>query len=414
MWPALPAGLAVLKIGNARQPVAVSIDSRGDFAIRGAVRAEFYNAALAVDGQVDLSPQHALVSGVTTLRAGEASYRVELEGRIGHGTHFSLAGDGQLTLFGQPTGRLEARIDEGGARLAGHLDLASLPVAGTAQSCTLALDSEGAIDFPARWITLTGRSSFEIFGARAEGQALLTAQPSGVDLSVEGALAWQGRRWLGGRLDVGTVGVTIAGRTAFALDLTPANLAGIDLANLFLRLDIAGRFTLANGQSLISAEIEGDWTLAARLPGGGGQVLPIAAQRLHVDAAAGLPVLLLQVSGFKLVGFGGISIPLPTIKGKGSALRFGKKNSNMAASWAGKTVELIGGLVPVVSDGNLSTGQTDAKVFFDFDVDWDDANPLRLQLPLQGEFTLSLVWRPNGKLAIEVRRGGVSRYVELG
>jgi hypothetical protein len=309
---------------------------------------------------------------------------------------------------------LRAQIDEHGGRVAGRVQISRWRVAGRNRPCTLDFDAEGAIDFAAKRLTLRGRTSFEILAARIDGEARLSARPTGVDVAVEGALRWQGRPWLQGRVSAGTSGVTIAGRTAFALDLTPSNLASIELAHLFLRLDIAGSFTLAKQTTLAAAEIEGDWMLAVRLPGVDGQVLPIAAQRLHVEAAASLPVQLIKIEGFTLVGFRGISIPLPKITGKGKALRFGKKNGNMAASWSSKSVELIGGLVPVVSEGNLTAGQTDYKVQFDFDVSWDTENAIKLDLPLSGTFTLALVWRPSGKLAIEVRRGNVSKFVALG
>ena len=87
-------------------------------------------------------------------------------------------------------------------------------------------------------------------------------------------------------------------------------------------------------------------------------------------------------------------------------------SQNCAASWAGQKVVRTGGVVPVFTPGTLTNAETQHKVYLNYDISFDQSDTIDLDLPLDADFQLSLVWR-NKKLAVKIIRGNQVRYHNL-
>ena len=139
-------------------------------------------------------------------------------------------------------------------------------------------------------------------------------------------LFWQNRRWLEGRIEVGTENVSLEGRTSFALPLLSLpNTLKTKLASLFFSIEIGGKFELSKSGVLSSCELETNWLLSVKLPGAGDQVVPIASQAL--DFQVTLPSVntslktireLVSIDKISLLPVDDIQIPIPTISPKSS------------------------------------------------------------------------------------------------
>lgn len=417
VWNVIP-GLARLAVASAAHPARLALYSDGKFSFSGAMRLELFGGAVVVEGSAEIDQSHCLVRGDLRYQVGALiDWQLAVEGRLGPGRQFRLTGSGSLTILGQTLADVRGAVSEERAEVEGRLQTGRWRVAGQDIDCRLDLALRGSIDVRRRTqpaFLLESEGSLTVFGAQIRGRGGLRRHNNRLTTYLEGALRWQGRDWLGGRVELGDDGVRLSGRTAFALDLTPSVLAGIQLAHLHFQIDLGGSFTLDTQAGLAAFDLRGQWSLAARLPGSSGQVFPLAVQAVALSGQATLEFELIHITGFQLVPFDGIEIPVPTIAHVTPPypVRFGKINNNPAASWAGVKVELAGGVFPLVTQGSLSNDETDRKIYLNYQVSLDPANTLHLDLPLDSDFRLALVWR-NNRLQLKVTRGSQVWYRNL-
>ena len=425
-WTIIP-GIAVLQVGSSKRSARLRLHSDGHFAIAGDASLDLFNGGATVEGSVDISHTHCFVNGRLRFRAGIAALVLECYGRLGPGLHFELGGSGSLTLLGQDVIDVKGVVSEKGCELEARLSTKYWTIAGQHVPCELDLDLRGRINLAAGSnpeMALQGRGSLYIpsLGAGIDGQGGIKGGTDSLNTFLEGSLFWQGREWLAGRVELGTDGVRLAGRTSFALDLSPNNLLGIDLAKLFFKVDLEAKVSFDTIDGSASFLLKGDWSLAAKLPDGDreeltGQVFPLAAQHFNIDQSGSLEFELINVNKFVLVPFNGVRIPIPVITGiEPPAARFGVLNANWAMSWSGKTLEFKFDKFPVLHDFPLGEGSTLNKVFWNYKADLvyqdaDDLIPIRSP-QLDDNFVIALVWHER-QLAIKVTRDNDESFFSL-
>jgi hypothetical protein len=416
-WQVVP-GLARLEVASKKNPARLELYSNGQFRVAGDVLVSLFDEAVSLIGRVDISHTHCFVSGRLRYQVGQIiDLLLTVEGRFGPGPRFLIAGGGSLKILGHELTSVKGIITEQSATFEARLSTGQWQVAGVELACDLQLALSGTINLRRKLqpeFLLEGAGSLAVLGASVRGRGGIRRRKQKLTTYVEGALTWQGREWLGGRLELGSAGVRLSGRTSFSLNLTPSNLAGTKLAHLFLRLELAADFTLNTQAGLASFSLKGDWALAARLPGDTGQVFPLAVQNINLSGALELDLPLINVNGFVLVPFDGVQIPVPRVSGTTppDPVRFGEVSGDAAASWAGTKVVLAGDVLPVVTAGTLTNAETERKVHLNYDISFDESETIDLDLPLDADFQLSLVWR-NKKLAVKVVRGNQVRYHNL-
>jgi hypothetical protein len=408
-WSPLP-GIARLTVGTVAKPASLSLHSDGRFAVQGSVVLDLFNGGARIDGEVAIDPTQCRVSGSFEYQvAGLLEWRLQIAGGVGPGPQFSLEGDGDAMLLGYPLAAVSGRITQSSAWLSARLETARWKVAGVEVDATIALALVGEVELSRRLepaFRFDGEGTLSLMGARIEGRGGVSRRDGRMKAYAEGVLTWRGRRWLDGRIEAGDDGVAISGRASIAIALSPSNVGGVDLAHLFLRLDIGGAFALDSDAGLARFEIDGQWLLASKLPGDAGQVFPLAMQTIAASGQAMLEIELVHIRDIVRLPFGGIDLPKPKLTASGDqVVRFGKVDGHTAASWAGKRVKLIHNLLPVVDDGHLSEDETERKVRLrSYSVGLDTENTISLALPAEGDFRLALVWH-NGRLKLRVKSG---------
>lgn len=409
-WKFIP-GIAELQIASRAKPAALELYSDGRFRASADGKLILFNGSAVVDGSVDLSETHCFVEG--RLRYNIAPIEIDLvcSGRIGPGPHYALTGAGTLKILGHPFSSARGMISEDRAEFEARLNTGQWRVGGVDIPCSLDLAVRGAVNLQRRTnpeFAFEGRGAIAIFGAQIEGRAGIIRKNGSLKTFAEGAVLWHGRRWLDGRIEIGTQRVAIGGRTSFTLDLTPSNIAGVDLAHLYFKCDLQGEFSLDQQNGLAGFSISGDWSLGAR-GAGGDQVFPLAAQQFALNGQTALELQLIHVKNMALLPFDDVTIPVPTLKSKTPPppVRFGFINNNMAFSWNGTALEL--GIPPWVHGRNLYNSETTGKVYFNYELSFEDQT---LTLPLSGDFILSLVWR-SSRLALKIARGSAVEYWNL-
>lgn len=333
-WTVLPGAggaLARLTVGSAKQPATLALDSRGRFRMQGTGELRLFRDVLRIEGAADISESHAFVSG--HLGFAPALYIVsskkllelvlDVEGRLGPGQAFLLAGEGVLKLLGKDFSRVRAELSPEGALIEASLDAdgSSWDVNGfSLAQATLALRGRISFGSSVPELLFEGVGGFEVNGARVDGQCRLSAGAADWCLGASGTLRWQGRDWLQGAIELSRDSLSLQGQTGFALDLTPSQLpADIEIANLLLTATVSGSFTVRKTGSLKSCHFNIEWTLAVRLPGSHArQMLPIASQRLSIDkqdlSGSGVNLAdLIAINGLTLLPLDGVSIPVPTL-----------------------------------------------------------------------------------------------------
>jgi hypothetical protein len=409
-WKLLP-GVAELEIGSGPKPAHVELYSDGRFRAAAAGRLVLFNGSAVVEGSIDLSETHCFVTGHLRYAVAPIELELSCEGRIGPGPHYALGGAGSAKILGHALTAVRGRITEERAEVEGRLDTGQWRVGGTSVPCALALSLRGVVNLRRRTtpeFAFVGEGTVDVFGARIDGRAGLASQAGALQTFVEGALWWQGRRWLEGRIDIGTQLVAIGGRTSFSLDLTPSNLAGIDLARLYFKCDLQGEVRLDAAQGLASFDVRGDWSIGAR-GAGNEQVFPLAAQRFAHAAQGALEIELIHVRNMGVLPFSDVTIPVPSLtpRTQPPPVRFGQIGTNMAFSWNGTALEI--GIPPWVHTRDLTSSETTGALHFGYDLSFQDQT---LSLPLSGDFIISLVWR-NGRFALKIARGGTVDFWNL-
>jgi hypothetical protein len=335
-WQPLP-GIVELDVGSKTTPIELTLDSNGRFSLKGSGVVTLFGGAALLTGAVDVSHTHCRVTGAfdykPDFKIGNHSL-IELSlastGRIGPANAFELSGAGTLKILGKSFSQIRGSVSNKGVDLEARLDGGAWNWSGIdIKQCTLAL--KGTIDpgkSGAPAFLLEGEAKVRLFGtptskARMElsGRGGIRAEAGVITQFIEGSLYWQGRQWLGGRLELGTQQISVQGRTAFALDLTPGDLpAGIQVANLYFRVELSGEFTLSATGGLKACSLDIDWALAAEMPGMD-QQFPIAMQKKRVSYASGangiqseielLP--LVAIDGALFVPFDHLTLPVPVI-----------------------------------------------------------------------------------------------------
>jgi hypothetical protein len=409
-------GLVRLEFGTSSQPVNLELRSDGRFALQGSGRLLLWNGAARVEGQVDVSETHCFVEGTLAWQSGMVQGRrlvdlvLSCRGRVGPGERFELGGAGSLKILGQPLLGMRGTITDRGVAVEGRLDTGTWVVAGSTIPCELRLGVRGMLNLRKAAkpeFLLEGSGTADVFGVRVEGRGQLASRAGNFSTSLEGSLRWQGREWLGGRLDLDAQGVGVHGHTSFALALSPSNLAGLQLANLFLKVDLEGGFRLDTGQGLASFEVKGDWMLGATAAGSG-QFFPLATHRFPLTRGATMELELIHTQGFRLVPLGNlqsITVPIPIFKPAPSQLKFGTGplilDGLPGMSWNGKT--FIGGDIH-----HRPKGVVHGSIPYAFNR-VSDTTTISLPFNLSDTFRLAVVWHQN-RLAVRVSRGGNIRY----
>ena len=135
-------------------------------------------------------------------------------------------------------------------------------IAGRDVDCTIDMGVRGEIALPDREAPealLTGEGSIDLFGAHFEGRGGVELSGTQLTTFAEGSLHWHGREWLSGRVTISTGTVTLSGHVAVGLALTPENLVGVELANLWFTLDMHASLTLRATGGLQHDRIDGRW-----------------------------------------------------------------------------------------------------------------------------------------------------------
>lgn len=335
-WQPLP-GIVEITVGSKANPIELRVHTGGRFALRGSGALKIFGGAALVAGSIDISHTHCFVTGALDYKpnfqiGGQRLIELNLAsaGRVGPANAFDLGGAGTLKILGKTFNQASGKVSNNGIEVEARLDSGAWNWNGIdLKDCQMTLSGKVDLSQPgAPSFLLAGESKIRLFGAanskaRAEisGRGGIRAQAGELSQFVEGSLYWQGREWLGGRLELGTEQIALQGRTAFALDLTPAELpTGIQLANLFFRVDLAGGFRLTKTGGLRHCSLDVDWSLALKMPGIE-QQFPIAVQkkRFAYDAPQSaapttvdlLP--LLNVNGALFLPLDKLTLPIPVI-----------------------------------------------------------------------------------------------------
>ena len=403
-WQVLPGSsgegaLARVVIGSAEDPVTLRLHSDREFALQGQGALQLFAQQVVIEGELDVSQAHALISGTLTFApdvfiAGQRllSLQAQMHGRVGPGRALALQGAGTLSLFGRDfaagtlfvSGRnIELSAEAGMAARIGSWSPAGLPL----KQVRLALSGRVDFDAPVPRLALRGDGGFTLFGAQVDGACRIEGQGSDWLMAASGRLFWQGRNWIDGALVLRNDSVEISGRADFGIALTPTQLpAGIEIAGLHLNATVSGRLTLNGAGQLAAWSFDLDWQLAVRLPGTDSQqALPIATQQLSASGshagAGGVVELadLVAFDGLTLFDLDQFELSLPTLDldaGEGIYLRNGLE---IDPDGDGGTATV---LTPIKPDDDATPAYTIPFVGIDFYEDSVDVDLPGLSLPV--------------------------------
>jgi hypothetical protein len=337
-------------------------------------------------------------------------------GRVGPQQHFELTGDGTLSILGQQLSKVKATVSDTGATVEATLDTRTWFIAGNPLNVDLHMDLEGKIDLRKRKnpeFDLRGDASLKVFGAEIKGGGGIVSRAGNISLFVEGALEWQSRGWLAGRIELGSGRVKIQGRTSVVLDLTPQNIGNLEFAHLFFKIDISGGFTFDTNRQLLGYDLSGDWFLASQFPSG--QIFPLAMQEFFAQTSprggTGLKVLLIDVSGFNVLPLGNLSIPIPDLQlDETGRISLGVgSDSFLGVTYA--VIKVQGNIFPPGTDPGKITSDYEIPTGFDL----SSHGERTIQVPLSSldvAFRLFLTWQDN-QLGISIDAGGNPQFFPL-
>ena len=338
-WNVIPAddSLAKIIIGNASNPVGIVVDSRQGFQLQGNGELQLFANQLRIIGNVDISDQHALVSGTLafTPELNISTHLPVLEltmsaaGSVGPGDHFSLTGNGDLRLLGKEFSTVFGELSPDRLMLETRLDAdnSTWSIQGFELS-NAEMRLRGEIKFGDALpdILFQGSGRLRIADVQIDGDCYISANAQKWCLGASGRVNWQGQDWLQGAIELCNDQLTVQGQAQFTLNLTlppsdqPAN---IQTAGLVLTAAVGGSFSLRSSGQLAACNFTLDWTLAIKLPDfQDEQSLPIATQRISINKA-NIPgnsnevdlVDLINIDGLTLFSLGDVTIPVPTVSG---------------------------------------------------------------------------------------------------
>jgi hypothetical protein len=321
-WEPLP-GIARLTLGSDARPVDVMLSTDGRFRIRGDARAELFAGALDISGSVDASEAHLRVSGDLALsipRAGSSQpwVRIDAEGAlaIGPGQHFRFEGGGGLRVLGRKIANASLTVGDDELALSADVNTTRLNVAGIRTRVRASISGRAIVNEEGlRRLDLNGQGRIAAAGATIQGRVGLSVRPSRITVSASGEMRWFGQTWLAASGSVSTDGaVRLIGRTAVAISVLPDSLpGGIQLARLFVRLDVRGNVELDPDRNLGVYTFDLEWSVGVRLPGAQGHMFVLAMQKLHTEGEGTLDRTLLTVNRITFVPGGDVQIPIPTL-----------------------------------------------------------------------------------------------------
>lgn len=327
-WEPVP-GVLSITIGSKQKPVELAVYSDGAFRARGHMEMQLFSAALS--GSVDVSNTHCLIAGEFNYTAGTVrigserktliSLQVEAEGRIGPGVAFRLVGEGSLRILDQPFSNVSAVITDHSAQVSASIDTDRVTAL---TGFPLAIDAElsGSVDLrrgarPS--FSLAGRIDAQVFDFAIHGAGYIVSHAGkGVRVGVEGSLYWGGHEWLGGSLEVGTMGLKAGGRTRFAFPLTHPGTNNLQFAHLYCEVNIGGSFEMDLDKGLASWRADASCLIGMRLPSPSNQFIPLASFNAKDHGSTALRLDILTFKDFEVPGMPDVEITIPKVKEDGS------------------------------------------------------------------------------------------------
>lgn len=347
-WEPLP-GIIEMNAGSKSKPIWLTLHSNGRFALKGSGNLKLFGKAAIIDGSVDISHTHCFVEGGFTYQSfhkigNQHILEVSLAsaGRIGPGSEFQLSGEGTLKILGKSVGNVKGIISDKGVAVEAQFNASNWNWNGIdIKKFTMAL--RGMVDLSQSGspkFLFEGDTFLRLFGGptvanRLEitGRGGIRTEAGELTTFIEGKLFWQGRKWLQGRVSVHSKeGIQLEGQTHFGLILSPGIVGGVNVASLVFRINLGGTVSISPAGSF-SCDLRLDWDLGINLPGNDKQTLPIASSSIHLTGNLTSPIELINLKNFKLIPVEGfnITLPVPTLKGKGNPLLVvGRKNGKIA------------------------------------------------------------------------------------
>jgi hypothetical protein len=462
-WSPIP-NIVRIRVGDRKSPVSLRLHSDGQFALTGTAAIELFNGAATIaEGSVAITDKKAAFEGTLAFELGSGmpgypfkqilKLDIAGAGSIEGFDRYRFRGRGDVCFLGQSFSSVNVEVDEQYARfdvrfrkpVFSNTELESrFPIL---SSCDI--DLRGSCKFRmCRTVRpefrLTGEGHINVLGAAIAGKGEISSLPQKnqslkrdvFHANMEGNLFWQGRKWLGAKLSIGSTGLRISGTTNLGLQLTPNQVVGINIANLFLNIQLDGEFKLDAQKSLFYFLFKGHWVLGAAMagtgnPAGGGnadtsdnrQILPLASSEFNFSSGAGPAsgsqycLELFHIDGFAFMPFKGATVPIPTVtlsrqEGADTLIRSGKTNTDPSIGVVEFTTPLgvigLEGVLPYLGAKSLKSSDlrriysaydvgfstTEMNVNFDvfsnvklslcLDDDADNNFPLRLKLDSAG------------------------------
>ena len=349
-WSPIP-NIVRIQVGDQDQPASLQLHSSGQFSLAATTRIDLFNGAATVtEGSVAITEQQASFDGqlAFVLGFGIDEYRfpevlamdIAGAGSIEGVDRFQFRGRGDVRFLGESFSSVHVDVDEQHA----YFDVRfKKPVAsGSAlekrfpilSSCDV--DLRGSCKFRMRRTVrpefrLAGEGHIKVLGAEIHGKGEMSSLPNKnqslkkdvFHASIDGNLFWQGRKWLGGKISVGSTGLQIYGTTNLGLELTPSQVGPIKIASLFLNIQLDGEFKLDAEKAGLYFLFRGHWTLGASIADTGNsdnrQILPLASSEFTFSSNATIGSVdqyclsLFHIDGFAFMPFKAATVPVPSI-----------------------------------------------------------------------------------------------------
>lgn len=322
VWEPIPK-VVRLRIGTVRQPVEIGLSTNGCFSVQGSALVEIFGGALQLSGSVDASERHLMAKGDLALsipREGSNQPWLEMESsgalEVGPGLRFRFEGQGDLKLLNKTVAAAHIRITENEVEIGGELGTQNLNIGGiqtqifASISARAKLDDRGLLQ-----MDLRGAGSITVGPASTKGSLEIRVRPTSVRLKAAGEMTWMGQKWLSAAVSVSTNGAfSLEGRTSLAIDLIDEDILGnIEVAKLFLRLDVRAAVDIDPDGGLGSYDFRLEWSIGVKLPGAQGQTFVLAMQKERFQGGGTLEVVLFNIDGISFLPGGDIQIPIPQL-----------------------------------------------------------------------------------------------------
>lgn len=405
-----------------REPVELKLSSTGRFTIAGDGAIEFFDGVLRIVGALEASESHLGVSGTMDLQLDGRQNEilgVHAEGlaTVGPGAAWSFTGNGQLRLFDLVVSQVAYRLSNRELAVRFEIDRRKIRVGSLRVDTMLSADFEGALRFPRNAtpsLRLSGRGSLAIGDASLSGALSISAGSKALSMSASGDLYWLGKKWLGAHLSASSDGrIRLGGRVSAVLDLTPSGevLTGVQVASLFLRIDLDADLRLGPDFDLTHQSITLDWSLGLRFPGAEKQTFVLAMQKVKIAPGDTLDHSMIAVNGMQFIPLDDVVIPVPRLVSDGD-VQLITAHLNVIGLSAVPFImtHSIRNAIEEVTDENFVYGSKNfLKIPKDLSLKFDNQPLGKLTADLG--FSIRLKW--NGKLGVEIRTGQQHTFVGL-